>query len=211
MQTIYLMRHSMTGVNVENYKNFREVLWKEYNANMILSVIGEERAKNLCNIQELDNIEEIYASSSARAIATAKYLADKKEISIKLDKRINEIDLDVEYYSEMPDDFNKQMFSNKNLKLNTHESFNDMDKRFNEFIEEILNAGKNNVAVIIHGIILLSYLGSIADEKFDGKQFKITFNGKEILNGTPSAPDIYKLTFDNKELIDIERIKCSGN
>ena len=57
----------------------------------------------------------------------------------------------------------------------------------------------------------MSYLGSIADEKFDGKRFKITFNGKEILNGTPSAPDIYKLTFNNKELIDIERIKCSGN
>ena len=108
----------------------------------------------------------------------------------------------------MPDDFNQQMFGNKGLKLNTHESFNDMDKRVNEFISEILDSDKNNVAVVIHGIILLSYLGSIANETFDGKNFKITFNDKEILNGTPSAPDIYKLTFDNKKLIDIERIKC---
>ena len=196
----------MTGVNVENYKNFREVLWKEYNANMILSVDGEKRAENLCNVKELENIEEIYASSSARAIATAKYLADKKNLSIKLDKRINEIDFDVEYYKEMPDDFTQQMFENKDLKINTHESFNDMDNRVNDFITKLLDSDKNNVAVIIHGMLLLSYLGSIANEKFEDKKFKITFNGKEILNGTPSAPDIYKLTFENKELIDIERI-----
>ncbi len=206
MKTIYLIRHSMTGVNVENYKNFREVLWKEYNANMILSVDGEKRAENLCNVKELENIEEIYASSSARAIATAKYLADKKNLSIKLDKRINEIDFDVEYYKEMPDDFTQQMFENKDLKINTHESFNDMDNRVNDFITKLLDSDKNNVAVIIHGMLLLSYLGSIANEKFEDKKFKITFNGKEILNGTPSAPDIYKLTFENKELIDIERI-----
>ena len=196
----------MTGVKIENYKNFREVPWKEYNANMILSIEGEEKAKALCNIKELDNIEEIYASATARAIATAKYLADKKNLSITLDKRINEIDFDVEYYKEMPNDFNKQMFGNKDLKINTHESFNDMDKRVNDFISEILDSDKTNVAVIIHGIILLSYLGSIANETFDGKKFNITFNNKEILNGTPSAPDIYKLTFDNKKVIDIERI-----
>ena len=207
MKIIYLIRHSMTGVNVENYKNFRIVPWKEYNANMILSVDGEARAKNLCNVKELDNIEEIYASSSARAIATAKYLADKKKLSIKLDKRINELDFDVEYYKEMPDDFTQQMFGNKDLKINTHESFNDMDKRVNEFIGEILDSDKNNVAVVIHGILLLSYLGSIANEVLEDKKFIVTFNGKEILNGTPSAPDIYKLSFDDKKLIDIDRIK----
>jgi len=210
VKTIYLIRHSMTGTNIENYKNFREVPWKEYNANMILSVEGEEKAKKLCNVKELDNIEEIYASSTARAIATAKYLADKKNLSIKLDKRINEIDFDVEYYREMPDDFNKQMFGNKNLKLNTHESFNDMDKRVQNFINEVLNGEKESAAVVIHGIILLSYLGSIATETFDGKKFNITFNGKEILNGTPSAPDIYKITYENKKVIDIERINLDN-
>lgn len=197
----------MTGVNVENYKNFREVLWKEYNANMILSVEGEKKAQALCNVKELDNIQEIYASSSARAIATAKYLADKKDLSIKLDKRINEIEFDVTYYNEMPDDFTQQMFGNKDLKIKTYESFNDMDKRFSDFINEILDSDKSNVAVFIHGMILLSYLGSVADETFDGKKFNITFNGKEILNGTPSAPDIYKITFGDKKIIDIERVK----
>ena len=206
MNTIYLLRHSMTGVKIENYKNFREVPWNEYNANMILSVEGEERAKKLCDVQELDNIEEIYASGSARAIATAKYLADKKNLSIKLDKRINELEFDIEYYQEMPDDFTKQIFDNKDLKINTYESLNEMDNRFNNFIKELLKNDNNNICIVIHGILLLSYLGSVATETFDGKSFKITFNGKEILNGTPSAPDIYKLSFEDNKLIDIERI-----
>lgn len=206
MKTIYLIRHSMTGVKIENYENFREIPWNEYNANMILSVEGEERAKKLCDVQELDNIDEIYASGSARAIATAKYLADKKNLSIKLDKRINELEFDIKYYNEMPDDFTKQIFDNKNLKINTHESLNEMDSRFNDFIKELLKNDNNNICIVIHGILLLSYLGSVATETFDGKRFKITFNGKEILNGTPSAPDIYKLSFEDNKLIDMERI-----
>jgi len=210
IKTIYLIRHSMTGVNIKNYENYKNVPWEEYNRNMILSVQGEEKAKKLCDIEELNNIDELYASSSPRAIATAKYLADKKNLSIKLDKRINEIDFDVEYYREMPDDFNKQMFGNKNLKLNTHESFNDMDKRVQNFINEVLNGEKESAAVVIHGIILLSYLGSIATETFDGKKFNITFNGKEILNGTPTVPDIYKITYEDKKVIDIERINLDN-
>lgn len=114
---------------------------------------------------------------------------------------------DLFFDKEMPDDFTEQMFKNKDLKINTHESFNEMDRRVNNFITEILESGKNNVAIVMHGIILLSYLGSIAHENFDGKKFKITFNNKVILNGTPSAPDIYKLEFDdNNSLINIENI-----
>jgi len=209
MKEIYLIRHSNVGVNIFNYSDYKSVPWKEYNKNMILSVDGEEKAKELCDVEEIKDIDELYASNSARAIATAKYISSHQNIPIKLDDRINEIEFDVEYYSEMPDDFNYKMFNDKNLKINTHESFNDMDKRMNNFINEILDNNSNKIAIVLHGIILLSYLGSIANEKFDGKNFKITFDGKEILNGVPSAPDIYKITYENKKVINIERIKIN--
>jgi len=210
MKKIYLIRHSNVGVNIKNYSDYRNVLWKEYNRNMILSVDGEEKAKKLCDVEEIKDIDELYASNSVRAIATAKYISKDKNIPIKLDDRINEIEFDVEYYGEMPDDFNYQMFNNKNLKINTHESLNDLDNRMANFINEILDSESNKVVIILHGIILLSYLGSIAEETFDGKNFKIIFGGKEILNGVPSAPDIYKITYDNKKVIGIERIKLSN-
>lgn len=53
MTTIYLIRHSAPFVEIDNYTNYKDVLWKEYNKNMILSPLGEEKAKELCNIEEL--------------------------------------------------------------------------------------------------------------------------------------------------------------
>ena len=75
MKTIYLIRHSAPFVEIENYSDRNAVLWDEYNRNMILSPLGEENAKKLCDVKELKDIKEIYASNSPRAIQTAKYLA----------------------------------------------------------------------------------------------------------------------------------------
>ena len=210
MKTIYLTRHSMTGVNIENYKDYTTVPWEEYNTNMVLSVQGEEKAKKLCDVTELNNIDELYASSSPRAIATAKYISEETNLPIKLDNRINERNFGVEYISELPDDFNYQMFNNKDLRFAKGETLNELDTRVKEFINEKLDGEANKIVIVLHGIILLSYLGSIAEETFDGRNFNITFNGKEILNGTPSAPDIYKITYENKKVIDIERINLDN-
>lgn len=207
MKTIYLIRHSKVGVNIENYKDYTTVPWEEYNTNMILSVEGEEKAKKLCDVEELKDIEEIYTSSSPRAIATAKYLSYEKNLPIKLDNRINERDFGVKYISELPDDFNYQMFNNKSLRLKDGETLEELDARITDFINEKLDSDSNKIIIVLHGIILLSYLGSIADQTFDGKSFNISFNGKEILNGNLTAPDIYKITFDDKKVVDIERIK----
>lgn len=196
----------MTGVNIENYKDYKNVLWDEYNTNMVLSVDGEKKAKKLCDVEELKNIDELYASSSPRAIATAKYLSEKQNIPIKLDNRINERNFGVNYISELPEDFTYQMFNNKDLRFAKGETLTELDTRATEFINEKLESNSDKIAIVMHGIILLSYLGTIADEKYDGKKFNITFNGKEILNGNPSAPDIYKITFEDKKVIAIERI-----
>ena len=99
------------------------------------------------------------------------------------------------------------MFNNKDLRLGNGETLNEVDKRFINFINEKLDDSSNNIAIFLHGIILLSYLGVIANETFDGKKFEIEFNGKNILNGNLSAPDIYQITYDNKKVIKIERIE----
>ena len=77
MKTIYLIRHSAPFIDIDNYKDYKNVSWDDYNRNMILSPLGEENAKKLCDIEELKNIDSIYASDSYRAIGTAKYLAEK--------------------------------------------------------------------------------------------------------------------------------------
>lgn len=210
MTTIYLIRHSAPFVDIDNYKNYEDVLWSEYNKNMILSPQGEENAKKLCNVEELKGINEIYASNSSRAIGTAKYLADSNNLKIKLDKRINEREFGVEYIRDLPDNFNKISFEDKTFKVNNGESLNDVDTRFKSFIDDLLNKNIDKVAIVMHGIILLSYLKTICNYfEFDGKNFNIKYNDNIVLAGKPKNPSIYKIEFDdNKNVINVSYVEC---
>ena len=208
MKTIYLIRHSAPFVEIDNYQNYQDILWLEYNKNMILSSQGEEKAKLLCNIEELKSINEIYASNSSRAIATAKYLAESNNLKIKLDDRINERKFGVKYLKDLPANFNKLSFDDKAFKVGNGESLNDVDSRFKSFINDLLNKDIKKIVIVMHGIILLSYLKTICDYfEFDGKSFNIKYNNHTILNGTPKNPSIYKIEFDdNKKVINTSNL-----
>ena len=106
---------------------------------MILSAEGEKRAEGLCNIAELNNIDRIFTSNSVRAIATAKYLAEKNNIKIELDKRIDERIFGVKTLNDLPKDYNKLSFDNKDFKMESGESFNEVDNRFINFIDDLLD------------------------------------------------------------------------
>lgn len=205
MKNIYLIRHSAPFVDIDNYSDYENVLWDEYNKNMILSVEGEENAKKLCSIKELQNISEVYASNSFRAISTAKYVSESNGLKIKLDERINEREFGVNCLRELPAQFTKKSFEDNSFKTEKGESLNDLNKRFNNFINEIVCSDKNNVVVVIHGIIFLSYLQSISSSfEYDGKKFKILFKDKILLDGKLKSPDIYKLEFDdNRKLVNV--------
>lgn len=210
MKIIYLIRHSAPFVEIDNYADSDNVLWSEFNKNMILSSKGEENAKKLCDVEELKNIDKIYASNSFRAIGSAKYLAESNNLKIKLDDRINERKFGVKYIKDLPKNFTEISFDDKDFKINDGESLNDVDNRFNSFINDLLNDDVNKVAIVMHGIILLSYLKTICNYfKFDGRNFEIKYNNKIILNGTPKNPSIFKVVFnDNKKIINIEFVEC---
>lgn len=210
MTTIYLIRHSAPFVEIDNYTNYESVLWSEYNKNMILSPQGEENAKKLCNVEELKGISEIYASNSSRAIETAKYIAESNNLKIKLDERINEREFGVDYIKDLPDDFTKISFDDKGFKVNNGESLNVVDNRFKSFISELLDKDNNKIVIVMHGIILLSYLKTICSHfEFDGKNFNIKYNDNIVLDGKPKNPSIYKVVFDNnKKIINVEYVEC---
>ena len=210
MKTIYLIRHSAPFVEIDNYGDNDNVLWSEFNKNMILSPVGEENAKKLCNVNELKDLNEIYASNSSRAIETAKYLAEFNNIRIKLDERINEREFGVEYIKDLPSDFTKLSFEDKNFKMNNGESLNEVDNRFESFIKDLLDNDNSKIAIVMHGIILLSYLKNICNHfEFDGRNFNIKYNENIILNGAPKNPSVYKIEFnDNKEVINVEYVEC---
>ncbi len=210
MKKIYLIRHSAPFVEIDNYSNCDNVLWEEYNISMILSSQGEENAKKLCNVNELKDINEIYASNSSRAIETAKYLAENNNLKIKLDNRINERKFGVKYLKDLPNNFTKLSFEDKNFRVNNGESLNEVDDRLKSFINDLLDNNNNDkIAIVMHEIILLSYLETICNHfEFDGRNFDIRFKDNIILNGTPKNPSIYKIVFDdNKNISNVEYVK----
>lgn len=207
MKEIYLIRHSAPFIEIDNYVDYKNILWSDYNRNMILSSVGEENAKKLCNIKDLNNIDCIYASDSFRAIGTAKYLAEKNNLKIKLDKRINERNLGCDKIAELPDNFSSKSFSDKSLKYKNGESLSEVDKRFNEFIEEILSKDDKKIVLVIHGMILMSFLQQMCEFDFNGSEFKILYNNKLIIDRKFKNPDIFKIIFDNNKIINISNIE----
>ena len=207
MKTIYLIRHSAPFIEIENYIDYKNVSWDEYNRNMILSSIGENNAKKLCDIEELNNVSSIYSSDSYRAIGTAKYIADKNSMKIRLDPRINERNLGCKTISELPDEFSAKSFVDKNLKYGNGESLNEVDKRFYNFLNEIINGQDNKIVLVIHGMILMSYLQSICEFEFNSNVFKINFNNKEVMNRKFKNPDIFKIEIEKGEVSNVTNIE----
>lgn len=195
MKTIYLIRHSGPFVDIDNY-----------NRNMILNTEGENKAKELSNNIEFVNIDEIYSADSARAIGTAKYIAEKNNLSIKLNEKINERNLGIKTISELPDNFNKKSFDEKDYKIFNGESLNEVDERMNNFINDIIHNSYNKTVIVTHGIILLSFLSNLCDFSYDGKAFFIKYKNNILVNGNPKNPDVFKLTIDNGKITNIENI-----
>lgn len=138
MITICLIRHSQP---------FRQLLG-EYNANEIeqirneknpLSVDGEKYAEQMSNYSELLNIDSLYSSHYVRAMATAKYIAEKNNILLNVDERLGERKFGVNNISELPETFFEDQFRNWNYKLPNGESADEVSKRMNEVLLETLS------------------------------------------------------------------------
>ena len=207
MKTIYLIRHSAPFIEIDNYSDYKNVPWNDYNRNMILSSVGEENAKKLCNIEDLRGLDVVYSADSFRAIGTAKYIAEMNNLKIRLDDRINERNLGVKTINELPENQTIESFNNKDYKFGNGESLNEVDSRFNSFIGNLLKSNDNKIALFIHGITMMSFLQNNTEFSFDGKNMRSVFNNQEIYNGKMKNPMIFKITYnDDNKLSNIKYV-----
>ena len=85
---VYLIRHS-EQLKVDGIKNIDENS-QISNEKIILSVEGEDKARELSKREELNNIDVIWSSNYVRAISTAKYIAYNNNLEINIDSNFNE-------------------------------------------------------------------------------------------------------------------------
>ena len=204
MTIIYLIRHSMqlreNGIN--NSLDDSQIM----NEKIILSVEGEEKAKKLSELDELQNIDIIYSSSYVRAKGTAKYIANKNNLDINIDNRLNERKLgNLEELKKLGNKYNhtftEEQLLDSNLKNIDGESMIEVKTRMSSFMDEIINNYKDKRIVIVsHGASMRFYLINYCKLN---KDIKLEYNGN-ILDF--SSPCIIKLTFDNNKLRNIENI-----
>lgn len=209
MTIVYISRHSQP---------FRKLLG-EYQVNEIeqirneknpLSVDGEKYAEEMSNYFGLLNVEVLYSSHYVRAMATAKYIAEKNNIVLNVDERLGERRFGINDMKELPSNFFEEQFRNWDYKLPNGESANEVSKRMNEVLIEILNDNKDKkIAIISHGTAISTMLKKWCEIRLneENKLIEIYFNNKLVFDGNWKCPELFKLEFDGNNLVHIENIK----
>ena len=207
MTTLYLIRHSVRmPLKTIKYNTTQDKLI--LNEKIILSSDGESRAKLLSEKEELKNIDVVYASNCVRTLQTAKYIIEKQNLSVTIDDRLDERRVGIPNDDIYPDWFERQ-YKDENFKTVGGESQKDVRNRMDEAITEILKQHKDKrIAIFSHGYAITFYLLKYCKlVNIQENKFTFEFNNKVIFDKKINAPEVFKLTFDNEELMNIESIE----
>lgn len=201
---IYLMRHSQpmkNNIHLENNDSLQ--LTNEKNP---LSVVGEDRAKLLAELSELDNIDTVISSNYVRAMGTAKYVADRNNKGLNIIAGFGERKFGIADWSQLTQGFEKKQLIDLDYKIGDGESHREVADRMYDSLMMVLrnNLGKR-VAIVSHATaitFLFMKFGNYSDEKLYFKD-KVIFDNDFVWN----APELFKLTFEDEVLMDIENIR----
>ena len=114
---------------------------------------------------------------------------------------------------EYPKDFELKQYFDNSYKLPKGESKTEVTDRMYKNILSVINLYKGKrVAIVSHGTaisFLLSKWCDVNPVNIDGNKFDIDikYKDKEIFTGKIGAPEVFRLTFNDEELVDIENIR----
>lgn len=208
-KVVYIARHS---------KPFRDLLGKYIcdeseqlrNEKNPLSVQGEIKASKMSELEQLSKVNVLYSSHYVRAMSTAKYIATKNNINLNVDERFGERRFGVNNINELPETFFEDQFRNWDYKLPDGESLNETAARIKAGLFDLLDSLEEDAAMIVsHGTALSVMLSEWCDIKLneETKLIEIYFNNQLVFDGNWKCPELFKLTFENHELLDIRNIQ----
>ena len=205
---IYLCRHSEP---IDMYDNKNETMQLR-NEKISLSVLGEEKARKLSLLPELNNIDNVIASNYVRAISTAKYIAFNNKKNIEVIPEFGERKFgNINSWSDLPKGFSDKQIKDWDYKFEGGESFNEVCERMYFALQSVLKKynGKK-IFIVSHGTAISVLFSKIADVFFpDEENYNrgIYFNGKLIFDGKYDAPELFKLEYEDEKLVDVKNIK----
>lgn len=203
MTTIYLMRHSIALKNINNdYNNDSLQLQNE---KMPLSIGGEELASNISKEEELQNIDVVISSNYVRALATAKYISKANNVNLIVNSAFGERKFGVNSWDELPSGFELRQNDDENYKVGDGESQKEVRERVYKALMDVIDKYKDKRVVIVsHGSAILWLLKRWCDVNLVDKY--ATFKDKVILEDNVFNCTTFKLEFDDKKLVNIEKV-----
>lgn len=204
IKEVYLISHSKPlKVNNDNSNDSLQI----QNEKQPLSIEGENIAKEKLNIDELKNIDKLYSPSYVRAMSTAKYIAENNNIEINVIDDFGERKFGINSWSELPDNFEEKQFLDENYKTEFGESQKEVRERTFNALMNVLKSDDKKIAIVFHGTAMFFLLMTWCKVVPDNDKYKIFFNENELLFGKHfDYCEIFKLTFNDNKLIDIENI-----
>lgn len=200
MTTIYFMRHSesLKPINIKNSDPLQV-----QNEKWVLTMNGENIAKEKSNLEELKNFDCVYSSNYVRAISTAKYFTDDE---IKIDESFGERKFGINSWNELLSDFGQKQFEDFNYKIGNGESINEVIDREEKALIRILNNYRNKKILIVgHSTALASLFSKWCKINYNGPY---RFEDEEFFDGKWNYCETFKLSFDDdNNLISIKNIK----
>lgn len=203
MTTIYLMRHSIAFKDINNDYNNESLQLQ--NEKMPLFVEGEELASNISKESELQNIDVVISSNYVRAMATAKYISNANKVNLIANSDFGERKFGINSWDELPSGFGLRQNNDENYKIGDGESQKEVRERVYKALMEVIDKYKDKRIVIVsHGSAILWLLKQWCDVDLENK--RITFNDKPIFYDNIFNCTTFKLEFDDKKLVDIEKV-----
>lgn len=162
---IYLIRHGQKQNDSKNHEKLE------------LTEKGFKQANILGKRLKKYNIQKIYSSDMIRAIQTSKEINKYLNVDIVLCNKLREIDMgeylekDWKYIEENYLDFAKGFIGHvSDVPYPKGECGEDVWKRSKKVIEDIVNSGLENVAIVAHGgilrVLISGFLGLRQERRF---------------------------------------------
>lgn len=204
MNTIYLITNNCFINENIIYKDY--VSFDEQRKYRPLTVNGEKVALTITKNKNLSKIDAIYSSTYFSSIDTSKYLKDKLNLDLIIDKRLD--DRKVGNLTNSSLNLRNLQEHDFDYKLTNGESLNNVKNRMKAFVKEILqNHEDSNIALFTHNIPIISLLSIWCEKGFNYEEKLIlNYNDSVIVDGLRNDYNIIKLEFDNDILKNITRI-----
>ncbi len=175
------------------------------NEKMPLSIEGEELASNISKESELQNIDVVISSNYVRAMSTAKYISNANNVNLIVNSAFGERKFGINSWDELPIDFGLRQNNDENYKVGDGESQKEVRERVYKALIDVIDKYKDKRIVIVsHGSAILWLLKQWCNVNLIEKY--ITFKDKVILEDNVFNCTTFKLEFDDKKLVNIEKV-----